>query len=152
MSSIWPAVYAVSTLFVRGYVTARARALGHPSPMVRVLAQRDHAYSDAVLLERELAMFRSQRQGRTPKTRPHYAPKERAEILQLMRLRGWSTKEAAAHFVVHANTIRNWKRALRHKRNTERTVGEPPWKKLHESVRWLVHEIHRLCPERDFGT
>jgi len=152
VGSIRPAVDAVSTLFMRGYLAARARAFGHPSPMVRVLAQRDHAYSDAVLLERELAIFRSQRQGRSPKTRAHYAPKERAEILQLMRLRGWSTTEAAAHFVVHPNTIRNWKRAVRDKFKAERVVGDPPWNKLQEGVRWLVHEIRTLCPERDFGT
>ncbi|MEM9082673.1 MAG: DDE-type integrase/transposase/recombinase [Planctomycetota bacterium] len=152
VGSFWPAVDAVSTLFMRGYLTARARAFSHPSPMVRILAQRDHAYSDAVLLQRELAIFRSQRQGRSPKTRAHYAPKERAEILQLMRLRGWSTKEAAAHFVVHPNTIRNWKRALRDKLKAEQVVGASPWNKLHEGVRWLVHEIRALCPERDFGT
>ncbi len=150
--SIWTAVDAVSTLFMRGYITARARAFGHPSPMVRVLAQRDHAYSDAVLLERELAIFRSQRQGRTPKMRAHYAPKERVEILQLMRLRGWSAKEAAAHFVVHPNTIRNWKRSLRGKHKAKQVVGDPPWNKFHEGVRWLVHEIRSLCAERDFGT
>ncbi|MFK7885167.1 MAG: transposase, partial [Phycisphaerales bacterium] len=120
--------------------------------MVRILAQRDHAYSDVVLLERELAIFRSQRQGRASKTRAHYAPKERAEILQLMRLRGWSTKETAAHFVVHPNTIRNWRRALRNKLKAEQVVGAPPWNKLHEGVRWLVQEIRALCPERDFGT
>lgn len=142
----------VLTLFKRGYVTARARAFGHPSPMVRVLARRDYTYSDAARLERELAIFRSQLQGRAPKTRAHYAPKERAEILQLMRLRGWLTKETAAHFVVHPNTIRNWKRALRDQLKAEQAVGAPPWNKLHEGVRWLVHEMRMLCPERDFGT
>lgn len=56
--SIWGLVDAVSILFMQAYMAARVRALGHPSPMVRVLAQRDHAHSDAVLLERELAIFR----------------------------------------------------------------------------------------------
>ena len=133
-------------------MVARARALGNPSPMVSVLSQRNHAHSDAVLLERELAIFRSHRQGRPAKRRPYYSPQERAEILQLMRLRGWSVKEAAARFVVHPNTIRNWKRALRDKHKAEDFVGAPPWNKLHEGVRWLMHEIRSLCPERDFGT
>ncbi|MEQ9454089.1 MAG: DDE-type integrase/transposase/recombinase [Phycisphaeraceae bacterium] len=31
-------------------------------------------------------------------------------------------------------------------------MGSPPWNKLHARVRWLVHEIRALCPERDFGT
>ena len=149
---LWNLVDAVSILFMHAYMAARARAFGHPSPMVRVLAQRDHAYTDSVLLERELAIFRSQRQSRPAKRRPHYAPQERAEIPQLMRLRGWSTKETAARFIVHPNTIRNWKRALRDKLKADDLVGAPPWNRLHEGVRWLVHEIRLLCPERDFGT
>lgn len=150
--SIWDLVDSVSILFMQAYVASRARAFGHPSAMVRVLAQRDHAYSDSVQLERELAIFRSQRQGRPAKKRQHYAPQERAEILHLMRLRGWSAQETAARFVVHPNTIRNWKRAFRGKHKAEDLVGAPPWNKLHEGVRWLVHEIRALCPERDFGT
>jgi len=150
--SVWDLVESVSILFMRGYLAARARAFEHPMPMVRLLAQRDHAHSDAVLLERELAIYRSQRQRKPAKQRPHYAPQERAEILQLMRLRGWSCKETASRFVIHPNTVRNWKRSLREKHRSEAVVGAPPWNKLHEGVRWLVHEMRQLCPERDFGT
>ncbi|MEQ9207267.1 MAG: integrase core domain-containing protein [Phycisphaerales bacterium] len=150
--SVWDLVESVSILFMRGYLAARARAFEHPMPMVRLLAQRDHAHSDAVLLERELAIYRSQRRRKPAKQRPHYAPQERAEILQLMRLRGWSCKEAAARFIVHPNTVRNWKRALRDKLKADQVVGAPPWNKLHRGVRWLVHEMRQLCPERDFGT
>ncbi|MEL6394905.1 MAG: DDE-type integrase/transposase/recombinase [Planctomycetota bacterium] len=150
--SVLGLVDAVSILFMHAYVAARARALGHPSSIVRILAQRDHAHSDAVLLERELAIFRSHRQSRPAKRRPYYSPQERAEILQLMRLRGWSAKETAARFVVHPNTIRNWKKAQLKKHKTEDAVGTPPWNRLHAGVRWLVHEIRSLCPERDFGT
>ena len=150
--SAWDLVESVSILFMRGYLTARSRAYEHPMPMVRLLAQRDHAHTDSVLLERELAIFRSQRHCKSPKHRPHYSPQERSEILQLMRLRGWSSKEVAARFVVHPNTIRNWKRALRDKHKAKELIGAPPWNKLHEGVRWLVHEIRQLFPERDFGT
>jgi len=128
--SIWELVDAVAVLFTHASVAARARAFGHPLGMVRVLAQRDHAYSDSVLLERELAIFRSQRQGRRAKQRPYYAPKQRAEILHLMRLRGWSANETASRFVVHPNTIRYWKRALRDKYKGEDLVGAPPWNGL----------------------
>ena len=150
--SIWDLVESVSILFIRGYLAARARAFEHPMPMVRLLAQRDHAHSDAVMLERELAIYRSQRQRKPAKQRPHYAPQERAEILQLMRLRGWTCKETAARFVVHPNTIHNWKKSIRDKHKSESVVGSPPWNKLYEGVRWLVHEMRQLCPERDFGT
>jgi transposase-like protein len=148
----WALVDVVSILFMQAYMAARVRALGHPSPMVRVLAQRDHAHSDAVLLERELAIFRSHRQSRPAKRQPYYSPQERAEILQLMRLRGWSAKETAARFVVHPNTIRNWKKGQLEKHAVNDAVGAPPWNRLHAGVRWLVHEIRSLCPERDFGT
>ncbi len=96
--SIWDLVEFVSILFTRAYMAARARAYEHPMPMVRMLAQQDHAHSESILLERELAIYRSQRQCKSPKHRPHYSPQERSEILQLMRLRGWSCKEAATRF------------------------------------------------------
>ena len=150
--SMWVLVDAVSVLFMRTYMAARARALSHPSPVTRLLARRDHAYAEAVLLERELAIYRSQRQRYPAKRRPHFAPQERAEILQLMRLRGWSTKEASQRLVLHPNSIRNWQRAVRDKHRAEALIGTPPWNKLHAGVRWLVHEIRSLCPERDFGT
>ena len=136
---------------MRGYLAARARAYEHPIPMVRLLALRDHAHSDAVLLEREFAIYPSQRQ-RKPATPPQYASQERAENLQLMKLRGWSCKDAAARFVFHPNTIRNWTKSLHKKHKSEAVVGAPPWNKLHGGVRWLVHEMRQLCPERDIVT
>ena len=72
--------------------------------------------------------------------------------MQLSVLRGWSSKQTALRFGVHPNTIRNWRRSLRDKGRAERLLGEPPWNRLHEAVRWTVHEIRRLCPEREFGT
>lgn len=149
---MWGLVEGISTMFMHAYMRARTRAVVHPSPMVRMLAQRDHAFSDSVLLEREMAIFRLHRQRCPSKERAHYSPGERAEILQVMRLRGWTAKRTAERFVVHPNTIRNWQKAIRDKHNAERTVGEPPWNKIHEAVRWTVHEIRRLCPEREFGT
>ncbi|MEQ8850448.1 MAG: DDE-type integrase/transposase/recombinase [Phycisphaerales bacterium] len=150
--TVWGLVDSVSILFIQGYTAARARAYAHAMPMVRLLAERDHAHGEAVLLERELEIFRSQRRRKPPKQRSHYSPKERAEILQLMRLRGWSVAEAAKHFIVHPNTIRNWQKAIKDKHRAEALIGAPPWNKLHSGIRWLVHEIRTMCPERDFGT
>ncbi|MCB9848509.1 MAG: DDE-type integrase/transposase/recombinase [Phycisphaeraceae bacterium] len=126
--------------------------LDHASPLVRLLGQRDAIHHDASLLERELAVFRSQRQRKPAHQRPHYSPAERAQILEVMRLRGWSTKEAGSRFVVHPNTIRNWQRAVDDKLRAERLLGGPPWNRLHDTIRRLVHEIREAFPEPEFGT
>jgi len=115
---VWGLVEAISTMFMHAYMRARTRAIVHPSPMVRMLGQRDQAFNDSVLLEREMAIFRAYRQRCPAKERAHYSPSERAEILQLMRLRGWTAKRMAERFVLHPNTIRNWQRS------EERRVGK----------------------------
>jgi hypothetical protein len=66
--------------------TARARMLAHSSPLVRVIGQRDTPSPTLPFSERELAVFRSERHRKPAKQRSHYAPEERAEILQVMRL------------------------------------------------------------------
>ena len=150
--SVWLLVDAVAVLFARSYMLARTRAISHVSPMARMLGLRDHAHSEAALLERELAVFRSHRRHPPPGRRPHYAPEELSEILLIGRLRGWSSKDLADRFIVHPNTIRGWRRTLNRRHHAQRLIGEPPWNKLHAAVRGLVHEIRRLCPEREFGT
>jgi hypothetical protein len=51
--------------------------------------QRDHAVGQSYLLQRELDIFRDQRQAMAPHRRPHYTPEDRLAILQLMRLKPW---------------------------------------------------------------
>ena len=123
---VWHLVDSVAVLFARSYMLARTRAVSHVSPMVRMLGLRDHAHSEAALLERELAIFRSHRRHPPPGHRPHYSPEERSEILLIGRLRGWSSKDLADRFLVHPNTIRGWRRALTRRHRAERLIGEPP--------------------------
>ncbi len=54
--------------------------------------------------------------------------------------------------MLHPNTIRNWQRAVDNKLNAERLLGGPPWNRLHDGVRRLVHEIREAFPEPEFGT
>ena len=150
--SMWALADRLASLLMCAATTTRARMLAHSSPLVRVMGQRDHTFSDAALLDRELAVFRSQRHRKPAKQRSHYAPEERAEILQIMRLRGWSAKQAGQRFVVHPNTIRNWQRAVEDKLRAEHMLGTPPWNRLHDGVRWLIHELRRTFPEPEFGT
>ena len=149
---MWALADRLASLLMCAATTARVRMLAHSSPLVRVMGQRDHAFSDSALLERELAVFRSQRYRKPAKQRPHYAPKERAEILQVMRLRGWSAKQAGQRFIVHPNTIRNWQKAVDDKLRAKQVLGSPPWNRLHDGVRWLIHELRRTFPEPEFGT
>lgn len=149
---MWALADRVATLFACAATTARARMLAHASPLVRVMGERDALHTEGSLLERELAIFRSQRFRKPAKQRPFYTPEERAEILQVMRLRGWSPKEAGERFVVHPNTIRNWQRAVSDKVRSDQLIGGPPWNRLHDGVRWLIQEIRQVFPEPEFGT
>ena len=62
--------------------------LKHASPLVRLLGQWDALHHDASLLERELAVMRSQRERKPSHQCPHYSPAERAQILEVMKLSG----------------------------------------------------------------
>ncbi len=150
--SIWRAAERITTLFMCAAVDARTRMLDHSSSFVRLMNERDRLYAENALLERELAIFRSQRLRKEPKERPHFVPEERAEILQVMRLRGWSPKKTAERFGVHPNTIRNWMNAVDDKLRAKNLLGGPPWNKAHESVRWLVREMRCMFPEPEFGS
>ena len=149
---VWQVVDAATTLFTRAYMLARTRAASHASPIVRLLAGRDQAHLESQLLDREIAILKAQRSQLAAHSRPQYRPEQRSEILQLMLLRGWSAEKAAQHFVVHPNTIRAWRKEARGDSKTSRLLPSPPWNKFHDGIRWLVHEIRKLCPEREFGT
>jgi hypothetical protein len=103
---IWALIDKVAIAFRRAYVLARTRAASHPSPIVRLMARRDHVHWEMRMLEREADVLRAQRAKLNPYRRPDYAPTQRVEILQIMALRGWSIQETADRFVVHPNTIR----------------------------------------------
>ncbi len=76
---------SIAIAIAQGYMLARARLVSHPSPVVRLAAARDAAVWDAALLERELAVFRQERERIPAKQRSHYTPTHRLEILQIMQ-------------------------------------------------------------------
>jgi hypothetical protein len=59
-------VDSVAIVFSRAYMLARTRAAFHASPIIRLLARRDQAHFESRLLERELLVFRAQRQRIKP--------------------------------------------------------------------------------------
>ena len=151
-TTFWQLIDTVAIVFSHAYMLARARAASLPSPVLSLIARRDHTHWDARMLERELAVFRGLRTRVEPQRRPQYTPEQRVEILQIIRLRGWSAKQAADRLVFHPNTVRSWIKALKNKKRGNRLFGSPPWNKYHDAVRWLVQELRRMCPEREFGS
>ena len=151
-SSVLQFIDAIAIAIAQGYMLARARLVSHPSPLLRLAAVRDALAWDAALLERELAVFRQERERISPKQRPHYTPTHRLEILQIMRLRHWSATETARRFVLHPNTIRGWLKQLRTHGESSHLFSGPVWNRLHDAVRWTVHELRRLCPQTECGT
>ena len=105
-STVLHLIDSIAIAIAQGYMLARVRLISHPSPVVRLTAARDAASWDGQMLERELAVFRQQRERIPAKQRPHYTPTHRLEIRQIMQLRDWSAAETAKRFAVHPNSIR----------------------------------------------
>jgi hypothetical protein len=102
----------ISNVIAHAYQLARQRLASVGSPILRLMMSRNHAVMEVALLERELAVLRGQREMMKPKSRPDYTGVQRLEIIQIMRLRGWTVAQVAARFVLHPNTVRAWLRAL----------------------------------------
>jgi len=97
---------AIAVLLAQAGQLARVRLASAASPILRLMMERDHATHEAELLQRELAVLRNQRAAMKPHHRPDYTPDQRLEILQIMRLRGWSVVTVAERFILHPNTVR----------------------------------------------
>ncbi len=157
MSATWPLwlrrlLDATTIHFARCYELARQRAAGNASSVKRMMAERDDALLDAALLKREIAVLRRNRASLPHEKRPHYSPPDRREILQIRRLRRWSLRITAHHFVLHYNTVWNWNRAWLSRTHVGLFFGRVPWNRISDGVRWVVHELRTLCVEVEFGT
>lgn len=147
MASTWPLwlrrlLEETTIHFAQCYEIARQRVLGDPSSFKRLMAERDDALLDAKLLRREIAVLRRNRAGLPHRKRPDYSPENRLEILQIMKLRGWSLRMTAHHFVLHYNTVWNWNRAWNRTENVDVPSG-------FQYVRFPVRQIlRRRCRRR----
>jgi transposase len=145
-------VDSMAIVLSQAYQLTRARLASAGSPILRLLVQRDQEATEGDLLRREVEVFRAQRESLPPHRRPDYRPEQRLAILKLRRLRGWSIKNTAKHFVLHHNTVRAWIRAAEGKGRPSLLAGAVVWNRIDEAVRWAAHELRRLCPEPEFGT
>ena len=94
-SSALQIIDSIAIAIAQGYILARARLTSHPSPVLRLAAARDAVAWDAALLERELTVFRQERERIPAKQRPHYTPTHRLEI-QVGN--PWTKTQAAAPY------------------------------------------------------
>ena len=106
--SFWPAplrraVDSIAVMRMQVYMIARGRAAASASPVVRTLAGRDEEAWKLSIRERELGVFRRRLEAMPAHKRPRIVPEDRFEVLQLMRLRGLSVKQAAERYVLHSN-------------------------------------------------
>jgi transposase InsO family protein len=143
---------AMAIVFSQALQLARVRIASTASPVLRMVGQRDHAVSEAELLRREVGILRSQRVNVPPHRRHDYSAEQRLVILQLMRLRGWSAAVVAERFVLHVNTVRSWIAAIEGRGNERLLASTIVWNRLDDLVRWAVHGLRHLCPEREIGT
>jgi transposase len=133
--------------FMAGCLVARERAANHDLENVRLRAERDDALWKLRLANNELSILRRRLSHVPPARRPDYAPEDRFQILQHIRLAGWFCKEAARHFVISRSTLQRWRGGFVTSEDVGDFFGKPPWNKLSDGMRCLVHEIKELCPE-----
>jgi len=153
----WPrklrlAFEAIVTVFMNSYQAARSCAAGSPSKIVRLQAELDEANVRIGILERELGIQRRRIEAVDPECRPRVLPDDRAQVLMLMEMLGLSIKQAARRFVLHRNTLSRWWRVLCGGKDPGGFLGEAPFNKIGDSVRWLVHEFCDACHHLDHGS
>jgi transposase-like protein len=145
-------IASLCEVIAQAYELTRQRLASSGSSVLRMTIERDHALVEASLLSRELAVLRGQREQMRPKSRPDYSGDQRLEIIQIIRLRGWTVAQAAQRFVLHPNTIRAWLKAIESEGDSARLFTAPAWNRIHDAVRWTVQEIRRVCPEPEVGS
>ena len=131
----WPrsvrlALEAIVTVMTNAYMMARSRAAGSPSKTVRLMAEIDDLKWRNALLERELAAQRCRLAPMDPARRPQFLPENRVQLLLLIRLWGWSVKQAAQRLVLHRNTLTNWRRRFFGRKDPDGFFGNPPFNRL----------------------
>jgi len=98
---------------------------------------------------RAIAEIQRARLGRFPaRQRRHYTPRERFEILVLMRNHGLSRREAARQFLVDPQTISRWEREAQTDPGAD-IIGtlvrpDPPLRGYDDVVKRLVARLDRL--------
>ena len=146
------AVDAMAIVLGQAYQLTRVRLSSTGSPIQRLTVQRDDETTRACIQQRRADILCANRANDPPHRRTHFTVPQRLEIIQLLRLAGWNIEQAAANFAVHPNTIRAWIKAVEGTGRISLLDGAVVWNRMDDAVRWAVHELRSLFPEKEFGT
>ncbi len=138
-------LHAISVA-VTALTTAWGRAATSRSARLRQRGEVDRLRTEIALLKEELEI-KDARWGRVPaRRRPHYGPVQRMRILELRAARGWSTAQAARHFLVTEDTIASWIRRVDEGGERALVRIEEPVNRFPDFVRYLVRSLKLMCP------
>ena len=70
--------------------------------------QRRKAHRNNRMQRLRAEILRQERASISPADRIPYAPAQQSEIIELMRLRGWSVEQTARRFVIPEEMLRQW--------------------------------------------
>ena len=113
---------------------------------VRLAAERDWAEAELAASRTELQLLRARLSRVPPRSRPHFLPEERLDILALRAARAWSVAETARRFLVTAATVAAWMRRLNEGGPGALVRPSPPVNRFPDFVAELVRQLKGSLP------
>jgi len=147
----WPKHAKASTLHVISlahFALTHVRGWAANSPILRVrlAAERDQLNSEVAMLREEIRIKDARMAALVPHRRPHYPPRERMAILQLMAARGWSKAQAGRRFLVTDDTVATWNGRIEEDGPGALVKDTVPVNKFPDFVAAMVTKLKRLFP------
>jgi len=141
-SAVIHTISLASTVFTAAQGWAARRA----DRLVRLQSELEEARSEVALLREEMSI-KDARFGRVhPHRRPYYRPIERMRILKLKAARGWSTRQAAAAFLLNQQTISSWWRRVDEEGERSLIRLPVPVNKFPDFIRYIVCQLKLFFP------
>lgn len=145
------AVIHTFSLAATAMTATRGWAARHASSRVRLLAELERKEQELALARAELRL-KDARMARVPgQARPHYAPVERLEIVELRALQGWSLQQTADRFLLSPVTVSSWMRRLDEQGPAALVQPAVPLNKYPDFVTHVVQQLKLKCPMLGYG-
>jgi len=134
-------------IIAQSFQLARTRLADKASSVMTWTLTRSRLVRRIHFLERQVEVFKEQRQRMDSQRKPRYSPDLRREILTIGALQEWNNCEIARQFVLTEGAIRRWKRRIANDEDPDRLLGCPPWNKHHAIVDWLIRDLKDQLPD-----